>query len=287
MEGLVKFEEHKLPEHINVKKSVREIYNANNSLKIKDTSDKNTVVKQIHVFINYSILDKGINLEPTEINYIKTRVVDDIMRDFSHLSVDDIRLAFYYGVRGEFGEYYGINPITFYNWIKSYRLELLPKVYLEVKPLLTTKEKIEEFNQKKLDFDLASNLVRAYSDFCTNGNHNLFDMGNIHYNFLVRMKLISLTRDEYIESKNKAIGQIKLRVAENNSNLRRQGKQYHLINNLNDVFRQIEKVDKDYKVLIKAELKRIILDKILEKFKIENRDLTQLFNNKIDTYIYE
>jgi hypothetical protein len=271
MEGLVKFEEHKLPEHINVKKSVREIYNANNSLKIKDISDKNTVVKQIHVFINYTILDKGINLEPTEINYIKTRVVDDIMRDFSHLSVDDFKLAFYYGVRGEFGDYFGINPITFYNWIKSYKTELLPKVYLEIKPLLSSSKKQLDFDPKILDKSLASNLLVAFDMFCKNGNHNLFDIGNIHYNFLVKMNCINLTRDEFIECKNKAIGEIKLRLSENNSNFRRQGKQYHIIN-LNDAFREIENGNKNciisyaiysrIDVLIKLNLNSYLYDSI-------------------------
>lgn len=287
MKDLVKYEAHILPEHIKVKNSVREIYNANNSVKIKDISDKNVVVQQIHVFINSTILDKGINLDPTEINYVKTRVVDDIMRDFSHLSIKDIKLAFYYGVRGEFGDYFGINPITFYNWLKSYKLEMLPKVYLEVKPLLNIPvENSIKFNQKSLDFELASNLIRAYSEYLEKGKNNLFDTGNIHYNFLVRMRCIFLTRDEFIECKNIAIGQVKFRLSENNSLLRKQGKQYHLIN-LNDAFLQVENEHKNYKALIKSEFKRTILNKVFEQFKNQQVNLKEVFTKLINSYSYE
>lgn len=35
-------------------------------------------------------------------------------------TVEEIRTAFEYGVTGEYGEYFGINYVTLWNWIKSY-----------------------------------------------------------------------------------------------------------------------------------------------------------------------
>jgi hypothetical protein len=288
MEGLVKFEEHKLPEHINVKKSVREIYNANNSLKIKDISDKNTVVKQIHVFINYTILDKGINLEPTEINYIKTRVVDDIMRDFSHLSVDDIKLAFYYGVRGEFGEYFGINPITFYSWLKSYKTQMLPSVYKEVSPLLLkSQEQADFFDYKQFDMELVDNLCVALDDLTNTGSHNLFDFGNVYYSFLNRMELLDLNEKDVDYCKNKAKIKVKSNLSESNANYKKQGKSFHRIN-LIDAFENIEKENNnDFNVLIETEFKRAVLDFTLDQYKINKLNLREILIEKIESFDYE
>ena len=59
MNQLIKKSENSLSIEIRVSNKVREIYNANNGVKIKEITDKNLVVKQIHVFVNMTILDKG------------------------------------------------------------------------------------------------------------------------------------------------------------------------------------------------------------------------------------
>lgn len=35
-------------------------------------------------------------------------------------TIEEIRVAFEYGVTGEYGEYFGINYVTLWNWVKSY-----------------------------------------------------------------------------------------------------------------------------------------------------------------------
>ena len=39
---------------------------------------------------------------------------------FSHLDTLEIRIILNAGVRGKFGEWYGLNPLTFYNWTSAY-----------------------------------------------------------------------------------------------------------------------------------------------------------------------
>jgi hypothetical protein len=44
----------------------------------------------------------------------------DLINDFSYLDTLEIRIILNAGVRGKFGEWYGINPLTFYNWTSAY-----------------------------------------------------------------------------------------------------------------------------------------------------------------------
>jgi len=278
----------KLPDNIQVSNKLRELYNANKGITIRKAEDKNVVVKQIHVFINMTILDKGVNLEKDEINYIKTRVVDDIMRDFSNLTVDDVRLAFYYGLRGEFGEYFGINPITFYNWLKSYKNELIPSVYKEIIPLLPSPKKEENIvDRKTLDLQLADNLKEAFENLVNLGHFELFDIGNIHFNLLKRMDLIKLSDSEIAECKNLAMGKVKLNLSEQNVSYAKQGKQFHKLN-LNEVYSQIESGENpSYNALVNAEMMRYALLKVVENYKVEKLNLHKILLNKIQSFDYE
>jgi len=288
MNQLIKKSENSLSPEIRVSNKVREIYNANNGVKIKEITDKNLVVKQIHVFVNMTILDKGINLEKDEINYIKTRVVDDIMRDYSSFSLDDIKLAFYYGVRGEFGEYFGINPITFYSWLKSYKTQMLPSVYKEVSPLLLKSQQQRDFfDYKQFDMELVDNLCLALSDLINTGSHNIFDFGNVYYSFLNRMELIDLNEKDIDYCKNKAKVKVKINLSKSNANYNKQGKSFHRIN-LIDAFENIEKENNnDLNVLIETEFKREVLDYMLDKYKINKLNLREILIEKIESFDYE
>lgn len=288
MNQLIRKTENLLPNNISVSNKVREIYNANNGIKIKEIQDKNVVVKQIHVFVNMTILDKGINLEKEEINYIKTRVVDDIIRDYSSFSLDDVRLAFYYGVRGEFGDYFGINPITFYSWLKSYKTQMLPSIYKEVTPLLLkSKEQEDFFDYRIFDLELKDNLCLALENLAKNGEHGLYDFGNVYYNFLNRLELIDLNEEKMLLCKDFAKNKVKLSLSESNANYNKQGKSFHKIN-LADAFESIEKENSnDFNILIEAEYKRSVLNIMLEEYNINKVNLKELLIEKIESFDYE
>jgi hypothetical protein len=234
-----------------------------------------------------TIIDKGVNMEKDDINYIKKRVTDDIMKDFKGLSLEDVQLAFYYGVRGEFGEYYGINPITFYGWLKSYKNVLLPSVLKEVLPLLPkVAEKEVEIDKKEFDITMLNNLCAYYSKLISGGVYDLFDIGNIYFSFMNRMEMIDLSEEEWVEINDLAMGEVKIELSEQNKNLLNQGKSLHRIN-LSDAFKEIEAGEnKTYNSMLEIYSKRLALKKCLQKL-VENKiDLLHILTLKIQTFNY-
>lgn len=276
-----------LPINAPVNQKTKDVYQANNSLKIRLIEDKNIIVRQIHSFVNMTIIDKGVNMEKDDINYIKTRVADDIMKDFKGFSLEDVRLAFHYGVRGEFGEYYGINPITFYGWLKSYKNDLLPSVYKQVIPLLPRLEQKEvQIDLKEFDFQLRNDLCKFYFELVTEGIYELYDIGNIYFSFMNRMAIIELTKEEWDEVTQNSIGEVKLELADKNRNLMKLGKEFHRIN-LNDAFKEIELGEnKDYNSMVKIYSSRLALKKCLYKLAEEEVDLFDVLTKKIESFNY-
>lgn len=276
-----------LPVNANVSSRTKDIYLANNNQKIRLIEDKNSLVRQIHALINMTIFDKGVNMEKDDINLIKKRVTDDIMKDFKGLSLEDVQLAFYYGVRGEFGEYYGINPITFYGWLKSYKNVLLPSVLKEVLPLLPKMEEKEvEIDKKEFDITMLNNLCAYYSKLTSGSAYDLFDIGNIYFSFMNRMEMINLSEEEWIEINDLAMGEVKLELSEQNKNLLNQGKSLHRIN-LTDAFKEIEAGEnKSYNAMIEIYAKRLALKKCLQKLAENKIDLLHILTLKIQTFNY-
>lgn len=276
-----------LPVNANVSSRTKDIYLANNNQKIRLIEDKNSLVRQIHALINMTIFDKGVNMEKDDINLIKKRVTDDIMKDFKGLSLEDVQLAFYYGVRGEFGEYYGINPITFYGWLKSYKNVLLPSVLKEVLPLLPKMEEKEvEIDKKEFDNTMMNNLCTYYSKLISDSAYDLFDIGNIYFSFMNRMEMINLSEEEWIEINDLAMGEVKLELSEQNKNLLNQGKSLHRIN-LTDAFKEIEAGEnKSYNSMIEIYAKRLALKKCLQKLAENKIDLLHILTLKIQTFNY-
>ena len=130
-----------IPKELPISNKHRELFLAGKNFpKISEIQDMNVVVKQIHTFVNMTIMDKGVNMPPEEQTYLKQRVTEDILRDFTRYTLEEIKLAFYYGVREEMGEYFGLNSSTFYKWLKNFRYELMPPAYKSVEKFLPKPE---------------------------------------------------------------------------------------------------------------------------------------------------
>jgi hypothetical protein len=50
-------------------------------------------------------------------------VINEIKRYFINLKIDELDLCFQNGVRKVYGEYFGLNIVTFHQWIKSFMAE--------------------------------------------------------------------------------------------------------------------------------------------------------------------
>lgn len=78
----------------------------------------------VKTFVN---LNKDM-ASPAAINEMKSLTI--ILRDlliktpkYSGMTVEDLNLAFEYGIRGEYGQFFGLNLQTFAQWIKGYEMD--------------------------------------------------------------------------------------------------------------------------------------------------------------------
>lgn len=273
-----------LNNHQHLSPKIKDIYKANQGVAIKVIEDKNMVVKTIHTYVNQTIMDRGINMPPDEINYLLLRIVDDIMKDFSGLSLDDIKLAFYYGVRGEFGDYYGINTITLYNWLKSYINELLPSVYKEIIPLLPKHDVVQEekVDYKLVESEMALTICRVYWQLCIHGIYEFNDLGNIHYKFLDRNGLVNVSEEDLELIQKRAKEKVINKMISTNIQKENQGKSFHKLR-LSEVLEQIENGDENNSFFnhVEVEKMKLIFHHVLYNFAVEEIDLYELIKHKI------
>ena len=68
-------------------------------------------------------IDCGKVIESKELISLSNGVINEIKRYFINLKIDELDLCFQNGVRKQYGEYFGLNIVTFHQWIKSFMAE--------------------------------------------------------------------------------------------------------------------------------------------------------------------
>lgn len=269
--GIVIYSDIEKLSRLNISKKQKEIFlSCRNFNKISEIQDKNTIVNSIHQYVGFTILDKGLNLSSVEdLDYLKRRVVDDVLNEFGSYTLEEVRLSFYYGVRGELGEYFGINPTTFYKWLKNFKFDLLSDVNKTVLPMLEREQKNEvkdSPSKKEVDYSIAENLFVFYDEYLETNKYNFLDFGNIVYALLKKLNLIKIS-DKY---KTQLIKRSKQVVKD--LELYKKSKNKYSIK-IEDVFSKIDSEEPDYKNQIFSEAKRLALKDYITKSKQTNRDL--------------
>ena len=265
MSNLVKSTSVNLPKEVsNLSKSA---YQANSSVMIKNVGDMNVVVNSIHQSINKAIADKGINMELEDMNYLKRSITDDILRDFPTLSLQDVNLCFSMGVRGNLGEYFGVNVVSLYGWLKKYKEEILPKMFSEVKNYLPSAQKEEQVvDYKALDLDKIENICSAINLFKEEKKYVLNDFGNIHYNFLNKLNYFdSVSDDDKLIIKAGAKNSFINNVKDKNLDLIAQGKKIQMID-IGELFNKIEYGEKDTATMIEIIYKKLMIKNFITSF---------------------
>lgn len=273
MSNLIKSTSVNLPKEVsNLSKSV---YQANSSVMIKNVGDMNVVVNSIHQSINKAIADKGFNMELEDMNYLKRSITDDILRDFPTLSLQDINLCFSMGVRGNLGEYFGINVVSLYGWLKKYKEEILPKMFSEVKNYLPSAQDVEQvIDYKELDLDKIENICSAINLFKEEKVYIFNDFGNIHYNFLNKFNYFdSISDDDKLIVKAGAKTSFINNIKDKNLDLIAQGKKFQMID-IGELFNKIEYGEKDTETMIDIIYRKLMIKNFITSFNF--KDLEKL-----------
>ena len=86
---------------------------------MQQTELKDRVIKTLAK----TYIDCGKVIESKELMSLSNGVINEIKRYFINLKIDELDLCFQNGVRKQYGEYFGLNIVTFHQWIKSYMAE--------------------------------------------------------------------------------------------------------------------------------------------------------------------
>ena len=265
-----------IPKELPISGRNRELYlSGKNFPKIVEIQDMNLIVNPIHSYINMTIMDKGVNMPPEEIDYLKQRVTQDILNDFTRLTLEEIRLSFYYGVRGEMGEFFGLNPTTFYKWMKEFKYEIMPPVNIEVSKYLEKPKEPEIPKQNVTDRNIANTLIIEFKKLRDNKVYSYYDFG-----------ILSLSLDEKKQILEQSEGQFRSNLIKRNQELTLQGKSI-LKADLKRAFEQIEQgSNPTFQTQIRIGAMRIAVYNCLKHYVENEIDFENQINTKLKEFNY-
>lgn len=158
--------------------------------------DKNEIGQKLTQIIRDTIFASGFgsSLSEEEIIILIREVIRDIFMDFKHLTLEEVKIALYKGVRQEYGEYVGISIRNFYYWIRKYvettKTKLGKKLYL----ILNKMDKKVTKGQKYAHFlRWRKKVIDEYNDFCKSGSYEIDDLNHLLYDYLYEMGHIKVS----------------------------------------------------------------------------------------------
>jgi hypothetical protein len=163
---------------------------------------KQTKLKGIADLIRGAYLTAGYNLkgsdsdEQAESVFLMAQGLSDAM-EVRHPSytLEDLTLAFKFGIFGDFGEYKGLSVVTFEGWVRAYdikRRDAQFKYYKEQEKRAATE--LPEKTETEKERILTDATKKAFAEFRKCGRFN--DVGNAIYNHLDKKGLLQFSAKE-------------------------------------------------------------------------------------------
>jgi hypothetical protein len=157
------------------------IRNSLTGLKIRQ-QDERTLKSSIAVIVQKLFAIAGQSPEKKDVELICKEICADLQKRYKGMTLSEVDYALNAGVRGEYGEYYGINVVTINKWLRAYynsderkeamRSELFPELTLP-QHVMTEEER------RKVKVEMAVNAWKK----AKNGEY-VTDYGNVVYDFL-------------------------------------------------------------------------------------------------------
>jgi hypothetical protein len=159
----------------------------------------------------------------------------DLIKYNGILTIEELRIAFKKGYKGEYGEYFGLNNKTYFAWVSAYRYgkdRANAKIAMQkAGESVTTKKEISEEEKEAI---LREGALNKFNDF--KSTRNFYDFGNISYNYLDRLGLITFTA----EVKKKIMADCKARMIEEEKMKKTQKDYIGKHQSINDEIKQLE-----------------------------------------------
>ena len=227
-----------------------------------------------------TIVESGIGMEEGEQEVFISLCIDEVINDFSYLTIEDVRIAVKKGVRLDYGKFYGLNITTLNFWFKEY-LNTTKKDAMKLLPQLKPKEEYKGLNdeQQKIIYKRwLDSWIDLFEKYHEGENITISDAGNVFYKYCVKNKISSLTVQEMLTLENKAKNSI-IEIS------KKQARSTYQIKEINAIIEAINKnrITDDIELKIVSEAKRLAIYTFFDKLiaeKLELRDLIDKIENK-------
>jgi len=132
-----------------------------------------------------------------ELNITLNEIISEQRNNKSNLRFDEIEIAFKNGIHKKYGEYYGLNAVTFCFFIREYLKESARLEAIKIKNTIEVKKDPTEEEIYQLS---VSNCIQSENEFKSKGTVGRF--GVVVYEFLEKQKILVLdtpAKKEYFE----------------------------------------------------------------------------------------
>jgi len=155
--------------------------------------DNDTIEEKLIDLVNKTHLIAGIKHsgDIRELNTTVSEIIAELRFNKTNIRINEIEIAFQNGVHKKYGDYFGLNAVTFCGFIKSYILDPTRLEAIKLKNM--TEEKKQPTLQER--FETAKNLaLTAYDKFDKGQSIEL--EGATVYRFLAGLKVIVYDDEE-------------------------------------------------------------------------------------------
>ena len=146
---------------------------------------------------------KGANLAPEDLRFMANELARSVKERFPGLSVEEVGIALDKGVKGDYGEYFGLSVITFLSWLRSYQEsglrstaqdEIAPKAIAQTRTITERELRIME----------RENALDSFKRYKAGHRPLLPVVSARTYDSLVSLGMISDTKEEKLRAMEEA-----------------------------------------------------------------------------------
>lgn len=161
------------------------------------------------VMPGHDVKQQTVNLQ-----VLSGALYEEIKQFFPFLKVDELKLAFRNGVRKEYGEYFGLNIVTFHTWIKGLQMDERRKESLKAIKEAKEREYAPVIGKDEAETQWKRTILSQFTNFKETG-HFICEFPSFQFAEFEKRGLISLTDAEkkviYEDAKNLLLEEKRLR----------------------------------------------------------------------------
>lgn len=232
------------------------------------TLDEKAVKHGLIDIILAIIWESGHNLDEKEQTVLVTYMIEEIKNDFSNLTLEEVKIALKKGLRGYYGQVFGMNVKMMYSWLEGYVSETKAES-LKYLTIIEKKEPEEKSDDHKryLHFEWLKLCINAYEEYKETGKTSFVDAKNNLYDYIrYKLKLADLTKEEVDN-----IWQYAVLEYKSNHSIEKSKNKYELVD-FRLAIKKFQDGDSTEQEKVKFIARKIALNKLFEKIKGANID---------------